>query len=63
LSYTIDLRQENMYFLFNITKFHFFVTYVNGAVYVHFCLFEMFVEVLATCHIQYTRDTSICVFI
>ena len=35
LSYTIHLRQEYMYFLFNRTTLQVFVTYLIGALYVH----------------------------
>ena len=35
LSYTIHLRQEYMYFLFNRTTLQVFVTYLTGALYVH----------------------------
>jgi len=35
LSYTIHLRQEYMYFLFNRTTIQVFVTYLTGALYVH----------------------------
>ena len=35
LSYTIHLRQEYMFFLFNRTTLQVFVTYLTGALYVH----------------------------
>ena len=35
LLYTIHLRQEYMYFLFNRTTLQIFVTYLTGALYVH----------------------------
>ena len=35
LSYTIYLRQEYMYFLFNRTTLQVFFTYLTGALYVH----------------------------
>jgi len=35
LSYTIHLRQEYMYFLFNRTTLQIFVTYLTGALYMH----------------------------
>jgi len=35
LSYTIRLRYEKMYFLFNRTTLQVFVTYLTGALYVH----------------------------
>ena len=60
LSYTIHLRSEYMYFLFNRTTLQVVVTYLIGALYVvllnkkYTGLFEMIVGVLTTCHTKHT---------